>query len=138
MRSLLVACGALMLSHTALAEPPPTATEISRLRTQCEKLGKWIFQETSAQELTTFASKYDEKTNHCYVMLTYVYPEQNQLGVPSGNHYALYDGQGGMIAYGSNNYAQIKGEIVSPTVAYDYINKLMEDNPDVDESKHTN
>jgi hypothetical protein len=128
MRSVLFACGTLIFSYSAIAEPQPTATEIFRLRTECAKLGKWIFQETSAQELTAFSSRYDEKTNHCYVRLTYVYPEPNQLGVPSGSHFALYDGQGGMIAYWSNSYAQIKGEIVSPAVAYDYIQKTMEDN----------
>jgi hypothetical protein len=126
MRSVLIACGTLMLGPPAFADPEPTDAEIFRMKTECIKLGKNIFLRNSSNELSTFTSIYDEKTNRCYVILTYIFPEANR--VLSGKHFALYDGEGRMIAYWSKNYANFRGETVSPLIAYDYIRKIMEGN----------
>jgi hypothetical protein len=135
MRSVLVASGALMLSHTAFAGLPTTATEIFALRTECGKLGKALLEEivknrellkekdNTVGEVSSFVStNYNQTTNHCYVKVTHTLPKEKT------SYSVLYDGQGGgMIAIWMSRFAQIKGESVPASAAYDYIEKMMKD-----------
>jgi hypothetical protein len=135
MRSLLVVCGTLLFSHMAVADPQPTATEILGLRTECGKLGKALLEEivknrellkekdNAVGEVSSLATtNYNQTTNHCYVKVTHTLPKEKTT------YSVLYDGQGGsMIAIWMSRFAQIKGESVPTSAAYDYIEKMMKD-----------
>jgi hypothetical protein len=84
MRSLIVACGTLMFSHTAIADPQPTATEIFHLKTECGKLGKALLEEivknrellkekeNTVGEVSSLATtNYNQTANRCYVKVTH-------------------------------------------------------------------
>lgn len=75
----------------------PTATEVFNLRSKCAELGDKILKNTVAgSELTkNQVSRYDPKTNRCYVQLTVW-----NANLPKGDEYFhqyLYDGQTGQV-----------------------------------------
>jgi hypothetical protein len=128
MRNLLVACGTLMFSHAALADPQPTATETSD-RTECEKLGKEILRyfPSSTYSTNRVIAKYNEATDRCIIMITQLRGKEEIL--------SLFDGQrGSVIAECYKEFSIIKGEQVSQSQACSYIDKLMKD--DVNEQNN--
>jgi hypothetical protein len=128
MRSLLVACGTLLFSHTAIAAPPTTANEISD-RTECEKLGKDILRyfPNSTYSTNRVIAKYNEATDRCIVMIIQLRGKEEIL--------SLFDGQrGSVIAECYKEFSVIKGEQVSQSQACSYIDKLMKD--DVNEENN--
>jgi hypothetical protein len=122
MRFAFIMLGALA-TCPAVAGPQPTATEIFHLRTECIKLGKELMKEYEKDGSINFLiSKYDENSNRCYAHILYFYKDTSRS-------ISLYDAQGGgLIAEWSKSYGTIKGENVSPELAYDYIEYIMKDN----------
>lgn len=118
-----LALGVLMFCQAASAQPQPTATEIFHLRTECMHLGEQILAGNSASEtINSFNSKYDEKINRCYVLIIQVHIKEHAKLL------TLYDGQGGgLIAQWTSTYGFVKGQQVSPPIAFDYIQNTMHD-----------
>ncbi len=108
----------------AEAGPQPTASEIFQLRTECMKLGKEMLKEYQDADISSsFFSKYDETTNRCYVLIKLHFRKEDTDSLQ------LLDGQGaGMIAAWSKNLGLIKGNTVSPPIAFDFIQNMMNSN----------
>lgn len=103
---LLASCGGKRPSEGTITTPsptttpPPTATEVFHLRSECAQLGQKILEgNVIGIKLTQDeVSHYDPKTNRCYVQLTVMTAD---LSRPA-TYYAttLYDGQTGeMLAW---------------------------------------
>jgi hypothetical protein len=112
MRSLLVACGTIMFSHTVMADPQPTL---------CAKFGEKVFKEQAApNRAASFTSKYDEAKNRCYVMMTYADAKENTMNI------GLFD-RGGVIAFCSKDFQFINAQQVVPPFGCNYIANIMKD-----------
>jgi hypothetical protein len=92
---------------------PPTATEVFHLRSECADLGHKIMNDNIAGPGThqTELSRYDPKSNRCYVEMTVETADQMKL--PHLIDRYLYDGQTGeMLAALHNQGDEHKSGIV--------------------------
>jgi hypothetical protein len=136
MRGRILNCGVIFLvlggdiATAGTPATPPTATEVFHLRSECGRLGEQIKEKNDlgTYGITYVFSNYNQMNNRCYVLLKYWFFKSQATQL------YLYDGQGGGIfASWVNNNANVHGDIrgnpVAPSVAYEYIMKMMDDGP---------
>jgi len=106
---ILVSIG---LSTPAIAQQRdfqlPTATEVFNLRSRCAELGEAILDQQPFKNRTfpSQASRYDPRTNRCYVELTVLTDDINTI------HRYLYDGQTKeMLAHAARVNGKKEGQI---------------------------
>jgi hypothetical protein len=87
---------------------PPSATEVFNLRSRCAELGENILDQQPFKSRTfpSQVSRYDPRTNRCYVELTVLTDDINTL------HRYLYDGQTKeMLAHAARVKGNMEGQI---------------------------
>jgi hypothetical protein len=113
----------------------PTATEIFHLRSECAKMGEKILSENYIGISLTQSqvSKYDPKSNRCYVELSVMSADPSLPIEKFYQSYGLYDGQTKeMIAFATEEKGKKKfGSFKVPKKSYDdtldYIYEVMND-----------